>query len=105
MPARTAAADAEFVRVHMPGRRIVADEPHGAVHVLGDLGNGELRLAGMTHGEDGVTAVEKWREVLGAGPVVARPPCAAHHVDDTVAVGGLRLHHVESEGEAELAAV
>ena len=40
-------------------RGVKADEAHGAIHILEDFGNGELRIAAMHHGKDGVSAVEQ----------------------------------------------
>ena len=59
MSARAATTDAEFVGVHVPFRRVVPDEADGAVDVLRDLRNDELRLAAVAHGEDRVAVFEE----------------------------------------------
>ena len=106
MAAGAAAGDAEAIRVHAPPARVEADETHGAMDVFGDLGDGELRLAAMDHGEDGVAPVEKGRVTLGADSIMGGDPSPADHIDDAAPIGwDGGLENVEGEGHAELAAI
>ena len=102
---RAAAGDAELAGVDAILRRMMADETHGAVHVLRDLRNDEARLRSVDDGEDGVAAIQVGREVAGLDRVVAGEPAAAHHGDDASAVGLGRLEHIQRERRAELARV
>ena len=85
---------------------MIPDEPHSAVHVLDDLGNRELGLAAVDHGEDRVAPLEELVDQAGSDRVVRREPTAADHPDDGRAVGsGLGCEDVHRQRGPILAAV
>ena len=57
----------------------------------------------MDDGEDGVAALQIRREIAAMNRVVTREPAAAHHGDETGAVGLGGLEDIERERRAELA--
>ena len=109
MAAGARTEDPEVVGLHPVLRGMRADEPHGAVDVLGDLRDHEPRLGTVHDAEDRVAAVEHrgQQAVLERAieRLVAGEEPARRHVEHAVAVGLGRLDHIERERRAVLAAV
>ena len=87
VPARRAAGDPDPVRVDVIVLGVMPDEPHGAVHVLEDLGDRVLGLAAVDDREDRVAPLEQLVEEAGVDPLVRREPAAADGPDHRRAVG------------------
>ena len=66
--------DADPIGVDPVVFRVVTNEADGAVHVLDDLGDRELGLAAVHHGEDGVSAFdERVDEIVATLPLENSP--------------------------------
>ena len=102
MAARARAGDAELLRINAPLRGIGADEAHGPMNVLGDLGDGELGLRSVHDGENCVAAVKEGFVVGGIDRFLGGEPATTDHVNHRAPVRLRSLEDVERQGDAEL---
>ena len=109
MPARGAAGDAEAIGIDPVFLGVVLDEPHRAVHVVDDLGNGELRLAAVDDREDDVAAFQELGRAAGVEVLEHLLARLELHGDANDHAPTVRLllgsEDVHREGDAVLAAV
>src|SRR4029079_3101883 len=59
MPTGGGSRHSEPLRIHIILRGVGANKPHGPMHVLASLGNGEPRLTAVNHREHRVSTVYK----------------------------------------------
>src|SRR5262249_55745374 len=100
------AVDAQLIRIDAVVLGVMPNEADGAMHVLEDLGDGELRLAAVHDGEDRVAALQELIDKADVDHFVSREPTAADDKDQAEAVlVFLRLEDIHRQRRAVFAAV
>lgn len=105
MPTRTAAANAEFIRIDAPSTGVMPHESDGTMNILLNLRDDKSRLRSVHDRKHGVAALQQWREEAGSDVVVIGEEAAAHHPENRGAILLRRLEHIERERRPEFAAV